>query len=369
MTRSADYDFEQSTARCRIVLSIVAMIAISIDPTPSAVSRWIGSAAAGPVTADPYTLAVMGAHLIYSLSVYVAVAWRRRASAALTTWTIWADVIFAAAIAFCTEGMSSPFYAFFAFAVVAVGLRAGFRRALLVTAVSVAVYLSLLIVSHAGDLKLYIVRPVYLAVIGYLVAYLGRERLELEAQRCALETAEERARIARDLHDGCVQTLAGVNLRLESCRELLRRGRGSAALADLAELQASVNSEYDGLRTYMRSLAGQDLTSIVIGPHDATRLSVNMVFSGSATLVDHVLQILRESVTNVRRHARARWASVRVRSEGADVVIDIDDDGVGLHGSQRPWSITSRVRELNGLISVRRESEAGAHLSIALPRA
>jgi signal transduction histidine kinase len=368
MTRSTDPDFERSTARCRILLSIVALIAISIDPTPLAVSRWSGSAGAGPVTADPYTLAVMGAHLIYSVSVYVALARRRMASAALTTCTMWADVIFAAAIAFCTEGMSSPFYAFFAFAVVAVGLRAGFRRALLVTAVSVAVYLSLLVVSHSGDLKLYIVRPMYLAVIGYLVAHLGRERLGLEAQRCELETSEERARIARDLHDGCVQTLAGVNLRLESCRELLRRGRGSAALADLAELQASVNSEHDDLRAYMRSLAGQDSSSIVIGPNDATRLSVNMVFSGSAALVDQVLQILRESVTNVRRHAHARWASIRVRSDGDDVVVDVDDDGVGLHGSQRPWSITSRVRELNGMISVRRESEPGAHLSIALPR-
>jgi signal transduction histidine kinase len=366
MARSTDHDFEQSTARCRIILSIVALFAISIDPTPLAVSRW--SAGAGPFTADLYTLAVMGAHLIYSLSVYIALARRRMASAALTTCTIWADVIFAAAIAFCTEGMSSPFYAFFAFAVVAVGLRVGFRRALLVTAVSVAVYLSLLIVSHSGDLKLYIVRPMYLAIIGYLVASLGRERLELETERCDLETAEERARIARDLHDGCVQTLAGVNLRLESCRELLRRGRGSAALADLAELQASVNSEYDGLRAYMRSLAGQDSSSIVIGSDDATRLSVNMVFSGSAALVDQVLQILRESVSNVRRHAQARWASIRVRSDGEDVVIDVDDDGVGLRGSQRPWSITSRVRELNGMISVRRESEPGAHLSIALPR-
>jgi signal transduction histidine kinase len=368
MTPPTHRDFEQSTARCRIILSIVAMIVIFVDPSPPAMSRWIGIAAANPFRADPYILAVMGAHLIYSLSVYFALARRRNAPAALTTWTVWADVIFAAAIALCTEGTSSPFYAFFVFAVVAVGFRAGFRRSLLVTAASVAFYLSLLIVSNGGDLKLYIMRPVYLAIIGYLVAYLGRERLGLEAQHCEVETAEERARIARDLHDGCVQTLAGVNLRLESCRELLRRGRGSAALAELADLQASVNSEYDGLRTYMRSLAGQDANSIVIGQNDATRFSVNMVFAGSGALVDQVFQILRESVTNVRRHAQAHWAALRVRSDGADVVIDIDDDGVGFHGSQRPWSITSRVRELDGLICVRRESEPGAHLSIALPR-
>ena len=47
----------------------------------------------------------------------------------------------------------------------------------------------------------------------------------LESRIRELESASQRERIARSLHDGYMQALAGVNLRLETCRELLRRGR------------------------------------------------------------------------------------------------------------------------------------------------
>ncbi|TMA46243.1 MAG: hypothetical protein E6J83_06905 [Deltaproteobacteria bacterium] len=74
------------------------------------------------------------------------------------------------------------------------------------------------------------VRPVYLAVVGYLTAYLAQARLSLETQVLKLETAKERNRIARALHDGCVQTLGGINLTLEnlSAAHFRRPRRGGA---------------------------------------------------------------------------------------------------------------------------------------------
>src|SRR5439155_22570054 len=91
-----------------------------------------------------------------------------------------------------------------------------------------------------------------------LLAYSGRLRLRLGAKLAGLERAKERDEIARSLHDGCVQTLAGTNLTLGSCQELVRRGRAGEAVAALAELQASITREYDGLRTYIRELADHD---------------------------------------------------------------------------------------------------------------
>ncbi len=71
----------------------------------------------------------------------------------------------------------------------------------------------------------------------------------------------------------------------------------------------------------------------------------------------------------MRRHAHAHWALLRTRAEGTEVVITVDDDGVGFGTqAQPPWSITSRVHELNGLIRVSDETESGAHVAIALPR-
>ncbi|HVN85042.1 MAG TPA: histidine kinase [Candidatus Binatia bacterium] len=357
---------ERAIARCRLILSGAALIAIYVDPTRSILvpQRWHQN---GPFAIDPYTLAVMIAHFGYSVAAYDALVRRRMPAERLAGWSTWADVSFGTVIAFFTEGISSPFDAFFAFAVVQTGLRSGLRRTLLVTAVSVGLYLSLIIVSNPEDANFYMMRAVYLAITGYLVGYLGQQRLRLDSEIHALAAADQRNRIARDLHDGWAQALAGINLRIASCRELLQRGRASDALAGLSELQASVHHEFDELRTYMRSLAGLPPTEN--NPHAQwpTRFCVAVDVSGSGLFVDHVLQILREGISNVLRHAGARSATLRVDARDGDVSVTIDDDGVGFKGEeQQPWSIASRVRELGGELRIR-NGGAGAHLAMRLP--
>src|SRR5207245_332758 len=110
------------------------------------------------------------------------------------------------------------------FAVLAAGFRGGLRRALTVTGASVALYLCLILVSRPEGLKFYLMRPAYLAITGYLVGYLGEQRMVLESRVRELEAASQRERIARSLHDGYMQALAGVNLRLETSRGLMRPG-------------------------------------------------------------------------------------------------------------------------------------------------
>lgn len=253
--------------------------------------------------------------------------------------------------------------------VVAVGLRFEFRATLWVTATSVALFLSPLVLGHPAQSNLYVTRSIYLAIVGCVVAYASRSLVNAEAQVATRATSLERQRIARTLHDGCVQSLAAMNLRIESCRELLRRGRSDAVLDTLSELRAIVNREHDDLRAYARSLVDLAPTAVQ-GGRDGTRLSVHADFSGSAALVEEVLQIIREGVTNVRRHAHAQSAQIRVHTSGAEVYVTIDDDGVGLRdGTPQPWSIASRVRDLGGLVQVASNSRPGGHLTIALPAA
>lgn len=357
---------ERNIARCRILLSSMAILAVYVDPThplmrPSSVPAWF--------SIDPYTLGALIFHLAYSVFAYYVVA---RSALSLRTFhriTTWGDVVIGAVIAFMTEGVSSPFYAFFVFAVVEVGIRAGLRETLVVTTVSVALYLSLIVISTPGLLNFYIMRPVYLAIVGYLVAYLGQQRLNLEAETRALAAADQRNRIARDLHDGWAQAFAGVNLRIETCRELLRRGRIEDATAQLRDLQHSVNREYDDLRGYMRSLAGLESAATSRECTATTWFSVRASFEGTGPCLDHVLQIMREGVSNVVRHAGARSASLTVGCSDGLVTIAIDDDGVGFRDqTQRPWSIASRVRELGGRIELMRDGRAGVHLAVVLPR-
>ena len=321
----------------------------------------------GAGASDGGSVGVMGTHFCYS-SFILGLPGAVVASPRVLTVTTWCDVFFGAAIAVVTEGGTSPFFTFFAFAVMEAGLTAGFRRALTVTTVSVGLYLSLILVSAPGNANIYMTRTIFICITGYLLGFFGQQRLNLEAGIRELAGAAARQQIARDLHDGSAQALAGIGLQLKTCQELLRLGRHTEALLELSDLHGSVNREYDDLRTYMRSLVGVEITPARRGVGARTQFSVRVQFDGSGTLLDQVLQILREGASNVIRHARATSAAVYVGRTGGMLRINIDDDGVGFGDPiQQPWSIMSRVTELGGAMRLAQGELPGAHLVITLP--
>jgi len=358
-------DIERNIARCRVMLSLAAFVTIYVDPTRPTLLRLAG----GPFTLDPRALGVLLSHLAYSLSIFLMVG-RLGSPQRLAVLSTWADVLSGLAIALVTEGANSPFYVFFAFAVVAAGFRGGLRLALLVTGASVALYLSFIVVLRPDGVSFYIMRPAYLAITGYLVGYLAEQRLIAEKRLRDLEAATQRERIARSLHDEFVQALAGVNLRLETCRMLLRHGGVEKALAELTELQAGVNREHDDLRTYIRSLVDLESADALHGQQGRTRFSVQARFEGSLVLVEHALHIMLEGAHNVARHARAHSALIHVDGDAERVRIRIDDDGVGFPaGAPPPWSIASRAAELGGAVRLGGEDRPGGHLEVDLPEA
>ena len=355
---------ERNIARCRVVLSLAALLVVFIDPQEPQLARWIPWVS-GAFRMDPRLFLVMAAHLVYSIVLYA----RDPAPSHRTTMvTTWVDVAFALAIGMMTTGVTGPSYPFLAFAVVVTGLRGGFRQTMMVTTISLALYTLLIVVSTRGGADVYIMRPVYLGITGYVVGYLGQQRLDLQEEMRQLEVAEQRHRIARDLHDNYAQALAGIDLRLESARRLLRAGGVADALGDLTALQESVKREFDDLRQYARTLAGVEPTPALPEPETVTRVELRTEVTASVALVEHVLGIVRESLSNIRRHARARRAVIRVDSDAEGVHIWIDDDGIGFDGAVTPWSITSRVKEIGGRIEIG-AANPGAHLSITLPRA
>jgi signal transduction histidine kinase len=365
-TKPLTIDMSPTVARCRLVISLIAIVAVYLDPTEPTLLPWLEQRG-GEFTIDPWALSALSVYLVYSLAVVYATTLPAVPRERLATVTAWTDVALGAVIMAFTEGTSSPFWAFFVFAVIAAGTHGGFRRSMAVTTVSVGLYLSLILVSWHDDTNIFIMRPVYLAVVGYLAAYLGQQRMNLESEIHHLETARERNRIARELHDGCVQTLGGINLTLETCRQLFRAGRGSDAMESLAVLQSSINREHDDLRAYVRDLAEIEATPRARDGALDTRFVVSADFCGSAAFVEQVLGLVREAITNVRRHASAHEASITVRAADAQVLIAVDDDGVGFAEPGRlPWSIASTVREAGGDIQILRD-RPGAHLRVAFP--
>jgi signal transduction histidine kinase len=364
---AASVAMERSIAHCRVALSAIAIVAIYLDPTAPVLNRWL-PVTGGPFMIGRYQVLVLLTHLAYSLTLASLQSRMSISPARLARIATAGDVLFGGAITLVTEGATSPFHVFFAFAVMTVGLRSGLRSALVVTAVSVAFYTTVVVLSAPNDQPFYLMRAAYLGIMGYLVGYLGQERLRQEETIHELETNAQRERIARSLHDGYAQTLAGVTLRLQGCEELLRCGLKDEALVELSDLRTGVSCEHEELRTYIRSLVDLEGTLTPFESRDMTHFSIHAHFDGSAQLVEDVLHIMLEATRNVRRHAHARSAAINGQAIGGNLVLAMDDDGVGFpEGFKLPWSIASRVAEFGGRLAVASNGEPGGHLRIELP--
>jgi len=77
-----------------------------------------------------------------------------------------------------------------------------------------------------------------------------------------------------------------------------------------------------------------------------------------------------EGVRNVQRHARAGSSTIAVEQGAKMIRVRLDDDGVGFGGAKvPPWTIASRVAELNGRLRLREDLPVGAHLEMEIPTA
>jgi signal transduction histidine kinase len=339
----ADFeDLDRRVARARIVLSLLATLSLYVDPS-----------AGGLFHLEKWLLITLLCHFIYSVLTHLALTYGVRSNlGTIRKLSTGLDLFFATVITFLVEGYTSPSFIFFVFAIVAVGFRTGFRATLLVTWASVLLYLAVTALSY-GFFNVYAMRAVYLAIAGYLISFFGQQRVNYEARVRELEAEAERETIARSLHDGYVQALAGVNLRIETCRELLARGRVEETLGQLRELQLGVAREYDEVRSYIRSLAGRGEGDAYELPAVDPRCSLEASFAGSGLTSEHLLQMMLEGLRNARRHGTAHRVEINLSGADNAILLTIEDDGVGFADTgDKPWAIESRVAELGGRLTV-----------------
>jgi signal transduction histidine kinase len=337
-------------ARARIGLSVLAMLSLWVDP----------SGPGGLFGLTKTAAATLLSHLAYSV-ILLTVLSRRLAIAHLASISNLLDLFFAAAISFVALGESGPSNVFFVFAVIATAIRPGFKSTLATVIASVVLY-EMVIAFSIGLTVATMMRPVYLAILGYLIGFVGQQRAIFEAQVRKLERREQRFTIARSLHDGYVQALAGVNLRLEACCGLLARGRVDDTLGELRDLQQGVAREYDGVRAYVRSLAGLIAEEAPEPSSDANpQCRLQAGFAGKSLTAEHLFQIMLEGLRNARRHGAARSVHINLAGAKDGLLLTIEDDGVGFHDTiSKPWAIASRVTELGGHLTV--TSRRGATL-------
>ena len=202
-------------------------------------------------------------------------------------------------------------------------------------------------------------------------------------------TAEERRRIARDLHDSVSQALFSTVLHTRTAQKAVVQeggdpsGRVGRSLATIADLTRSVQGEirslifelrrepvHDGLvgalARHASGLGAPDgLIIDVRGP--ASRLAV------SQQVEAQLFAIGREALANVVRHAEATMARVQVEAKRDQVVVEVCDNGRGFNPNGRHpghfglESMRSRAAEIGGRFTVASAPGSGTRVRVRVP--
>ena len=206
--------------------------------------------------------------------------------------------------------------------------------------------------------------------------------------------ANERARVARELHDGIIQSVLGVQIQLHALS--VPAAKQSRALAsELNRLGTILRDETVSLRDMM-----QRLTPLELPPEQLMDTIADVVqrfqrdtgisarFITPFDFLDlppracrEVTRVVQEALVNVRKHSGARNVVVRLGASDGACQLSIDDDGRGFAFAGRfsqadlersrlgPWVIRERVRLLGGKVVVESDPGHGTRIEVSFPLA
>jgi signal transduction histidine kinase len=219
-----------------------------------------------------------------------------------------------------------------------------------------------------------------------------REKLE-EARKAAEKAREaERQRIASDFHDGPLQSFISLQMRLEILRKLLERDF-HAGMEDLKQLHALALSQIRDLRAFLHSMRPVDVDggNLVATARRTAEMfqkesGIPVAFSGTNTpvglpneMTHEVLQMLREALHNVQKHAGASRVAVAMEKTERGLEISVDDNGhgfgfVGAFTLEElellrlgPASLKRRARSLNAEMLLESRPGRGVGLQFRVP--
>lgn len=205
--------------------------------------------------------------------------------------------------------------------------------------------------------------------------------------------ANERRKIAQEIHDGIAQELTGVVLTLEACTRAIDRDPSSLA-ASLAKASREARATLAEVRQYMSALRANgggeiNLPSTVARLVDDVRrqtgLRVEMEEQGAERELEPpleraVMRIVGESLRNVAQHAHANAAKLRLTYGANEIVIVVEDDGVGFdldstaataveRGHFGMAGMRERAESIGGSLTVMSQPGRGAVVTATLPYA
>jgi signal transduction histidine kinase len=208
------------------------------------------------------------------------------------------------------------------------------------------------------------------------------ERAQSDLRRLGL--MDERERIAKELHDGIIQSLFAVGMSLQ----------GTALMAQDRDMGARIERAVDELDRVIRDLrnyifglrpgilADRQLDQALrdLGKDMESRSRETVDVQVDAALAAHlsarsgdIVQLAREALSNIARHAQATKATVRLERQGPNAILTVRDDGVGFHagdgdaGGNGMRNMRERAAKLGGTLEVRSAAGKGTTLQATFP--
>lgn len=217
-----------------------------------------------------------------------------------------------------------------------------------------------------------------------------KEQALQRSEQMLLWALEQRERLALDLHDGSIQSLYGIGLGLEYMLQLL--GDDHKDISDISvrlkEARDRVNRVIDELRNFIvdeppdcvlpMDLKGA-LESLIQATHHTTPTRFTLAIDPDALAQlnvetgTQILFILRETISNISKHAQATTGVIRLGLSDGRVRLDIEDDGVGFdlesgHGRGHGLdNIHTRAQKLGATLDIVSTPGYGTRLTLTLP--
>jgi signal transduction histidine kinase len=205
--------------------------------------------------------------------------------------------------------------------------------------------------------------------------------------------AMERAWIARELHDGAIQALAGITMRLYVLRKKLLAEHNLVG-GEVEEIQRLLSDQIVNLRRLIQHVKPVDvdprrlldtLAATIDQFRSDTGIATKFVSDLHEIIVParisrEILQIVREALVNIHKHSHATNVLVRVAAERGHWVIVIEDNGRGFEfvgrlrqseldaARQGPTIIKERVRSCGGELLIESTPGRGARLEVMIPQ-
>jgi signal transduction histidine kinase len=208
----------------------------------------------------------------------------------------------------------------------------------------------------------------------------GRAQDELKR----LTLMDERERIAKELHDGVIQSLFAVGMGLQAAATMSRdpdlERRVSDAVAEIDRAIRDLRNYIFGLRPGI--LADRQLDQAIrqLAEEFQARTGVTTVAEvdarGAAELTggaSDVIQMVREALSNVGRHAQAATCRVSLTMTGSNALLEIDDDGSGFDpetatgGGNGLRNLRERAESIGGELTIVSSSGEGTTVRVLIP--